>query len=253
MSDALTQFATTVDAAIRRNLFSQTMSKAFAFAAYAEAEDSGEGEFFARTLHHVADTRLRRMVERHRDDERRHAHILRERREALGLPELPVPAHLMLVERLSDAAGGVLDKPLATADELADAFALLYVIEERALDEFARSSKALAEAGDEESAALFLTIRKDEERHLRYCNAVGSRYAADFPARVDRMRAIELKAYGAASRDWTWHQIESGYLKLPFFLDLLARSMLTLTGWLKLPAPAPEVSDVVPSGQLAAA
>ena len=249
MDNPLVALAAALDGLVRRHIFAQPMAKAFALSAYAEAEDSGEGEVFSRTLHHVHEPRLRRMIERHQEDERRHARVLRERRDALGLPALPVPDSLALVQRLSDAAGGVLDKPMATDAEIADAWALLYAIEERALDEFKRSGEALAAAGDDETSALFFQIRKDEERHLRYCQAVGRTYDPDFDARIARMRAVELRTYGAQSRAWTRYQLDSGFLSLPAWLDLVVRSMTTIGGWLGLPALDPVVETRVREGE----
>lgn len=246
MNNPLLQLAAHVDKLVREHIFRQPDAKAFALAAYADAEDSGEGQIFDRALHHVTDPRLRRMVERHRDDETRHARILRERRDALGLPIIGIPSHLELVDRLSQAAGGVLDKAMDTGDHIADAWAMLYVIEERALDEFKRSGDALAAAEDAETSALFFSIRKDEERHLRYCTTVGRRYdPSGFDTRIARMREIELTTYGAQSRAWTRHQLESGYLKLPFALNIAVVGLMRLTEWLKMPALPPVVEDWV--------
>ena len=246
MPNPLLQLAAHVDKLVREQIFRQRDAKAFALAAYADAEDSGEGQIFDRALHPVSHPRLRRMLQRHRADEPRHARIRRERRDALALPVITIPAHLELVDRLSQAAGGVLDKAMDNDADLADAWAMLYVIEERALDEFKRSGDALAIAGDHETSALFFSIRKDEERHLRYCLTVGHRYdPAGFDTRIDRMRAVELTTYGAQSRAWTRHQLESGYLKLPIALDVAVRGLMGLTEWLKMPALAPVVEEWV--------
>ena len=245
MENVLISLASQIDKLVRAQIFSQPKAKAFALAAYAAAEDSGEGEIFDRAMQHVHEPRFVKMLERHRDDETRHARILRERRDQLRLMVLDVPEHLALVDRLSDAAGGVLDKTFRTDDEVAEAWAMLYVIEERALDEFKRSGEALAGAGDEETSALFFSIRKDEEKHLRYCLAVGHRYdPTGFDARIAKMRAIELVAYGTISRQWTKHQLDSGYLKLPLLLNVTVRSLTIISEWLRLPAPPPTVDDV---------
>lgn len=254
MSNPLTALAATLDDAIRVHIFSQPRAKAFALAAYADAEDSGEGQIFDLALHHVHESRLRRMLEAHRDDERRHAQVLRERRDQLGLEVLEVPERLALVDRLSEAAGGVLDTPMNTDEQVAAAYALLYVIEERALDEFQRSGTALARAGDVQTSDLFLSIRKDEARHLRYCEAVGMAYDKDgFWRRVNEMRRVELRVYGDQQRQWTRHQLDSGYLRLPPLLDLAVRASTALTGWLGVEALPPQVDDVRPRVAAAAA
>jgi rubrerythrin len=242
MENPLVRLSATIDQEVRRHIFAQSSAKAFALAAYADAEDSGEGQVFERALDYVTEPRLRRMVETHRDDERRHARILRERRDQLGLTVLQVPAHLSLIDRLSDAAGGVLDADLSNPEQLAEAWALLFVIEERALDEFKRSGDALAFAGDDESASLFYSIRRDEERHLRFCTTVGEHYDPQgFSARVARLRTVELAIYGAQQRQWTLHQLRKGYLTLPTVLNAVVRGMTTLADWFSLPAMAPDL------------
>lgn len=80
-----------------------------------------------------------------------------------------------MVERLSDAADGSIDRDMSEPSDIAEAWAPRLVIEERALDEFARPTEALATSGDEESSDLILDTRADEARHQRACEAVGRR------------------------------------------------------------------------------
>jgi rubrerythrin len=229
----------TLDHAVRRAIFSQPRAKAFALSSYAAAEASGEGKVFVRAMERVQDTRLRRLLQQHEADELRHAHILSMRRDELGLPEHAIPEHLDLVERLSNEAGGLLRREMRCDEDVADAFTLLYVIEERALDEFRRAAEALRETGDEGTAALFDSISRDERRHLRYCETIATRHGPGFDVRLARMRELERRVYGKQTRDWTWHLLSSGLLSLPVVLGAVVRASLSLANRLALPAPEP--------------
>ncbi|MFZ5481434.1 MAG: ferritin-like domain-containing protein [Myxococcota bacterium] len=214
-----------LDRAVRTRIFSQPPAKAFALSAYANAESGGEGRFFDYALARVTEARLRRMIERHRDDEVRHAALFAERRVALGLPEVPVPAELETVGLLSAAAGGILDRPARDDGDVAEAFALLLVVEERALALFDRSARVCAALGDLETAALFTEIGADERRHLRYCEVIGREMVgeADFAARVARLRVLEARVYGEQSRGILNHLLDRGWLTLPWWLEALVR------------------------------
>lgn len=228
-----------VDHAVRRAIFEQPDCKAFALSSYADAEASGEGQVFTQALKRVEDPKLQRLIEQHQADELRHAALLVARREALGLSEHAIPDALRMIDRLSDAAGGILKSEMTSDADVAAAYTLLYVVEERAMDEFRRASAALRDAGDEETAQLFDVIARDEARHLRYCDAIARRYSADFDGELARMRALERSVYGAQSRAWTWHILSNGLLKLPTALGALVKGMLKVTEWFTLPAMAP--------------
>jgi len=253
MSDILSPVVDAIDAQVRRHIFAQPAAMAFALSSYADAEASGEGQVFERALLHVQDERLRRMIRRHRDDETRHAFMLENRREALGLAAVPVPEHLKLIDILSRAAGGLLDLPMGQDEHVAQVYALLYVVEERALDEFARVAENLDRVGDAVTAQLFRDIGKDEERHLRYCEAIGRRYLGDaFASRIEELRAIEQRVYGAQTRAWMGHMLDSCFLSLPLWLDATLRTLNVVGGALSLKAPAP-VRGVPVAAALAAA
>jgi hypothetical protein len=229
------------DQAVRRQILTQPAAKAFALSSYADAESSGESQVFERALVRAQDPAVQKMIRVHQADEIRHAKLLDDRRVELGLPLREVPPELKIMERLSEAAGGLLDLAMDTDEDVARVYALLYVVEERALDEFARQQRALADVGDHVSAALFRQIGDDERRHLRYCEAIGRRYAGDegFAWMLGEMRAIERRVYGKQTRDWLWHLLRQGWLTLPWSLGSLARGVLSLGDRLHLPAPAP--------------
>lgn len=230
----------TVDRAVRGQVLSQRMSRAFFFSAYADAESSGEAQVFERCLRRATDPDVARMIRRHQQDELDHASWLEARREALGLPRIEIPPSLKLLDQLSAAAGGVLDLPMTEDAHVAEAYALLYVVEERAVAQFERTVPVLRAVGDDESADLFARIALDEHRHLRYCRAVGRRYAGSeqaFETRVERMRPIEGRVFAEQSRATTRRMLDRGWLVLPAPWSGLLRATLWVSGGLKMPAP----------------
>jgi rubrerythrin len=227
----LERFGAWADRAIRTRMYQQAGAKAYVLSAYADAEGSGEGQVFDRALSRASDPELARMIRKHQDDELRHERMFEDRRKALGLPRMVVPAHLKTVDRLSAEAGGILDQPMDNDGAVAQAYALLYLVEERAYSEFGLAQAAFAETGDPQTAAMLGEIARDEERHLRYCLAVGRRYAgsaAAFRARVEALRPLEGRVYAAQSRGTVEHLLARGDLVLPRWMRLWLRPTMAL-------------------------
>ena len=85
--------------------------------------------------------------------------------------------------------------------DIMEAYLLLLVIEERALEQFGQFIPAF-DLVDRETADTFRGIRKDEERHLRYCHAISRRYApseAVWKETLARFRKLEAKAFAENS------------------------------------------------------
>jgi len=236
------RFDAWLDRLVRAQVLAQFKAKAFSFAAYADAESGGESAVFDRALARAEDPELARMMRVHRDDELRHAALFEARARALALPPLPVPDALKTIERLSEAAGGVLELPMDSDEDVATVYQLLFVVEERALAEFGRAAAALERLGDSESAAMLREIAGDEARHLRYCRAVGRRYSggdAAFEAGVEAMRAIERRVYAEQSRASVLYMLDRGWLRLPGWSESLLRAVVGAAERLGLEAPDP--------------
>lgn len=228
-----------VDAVVRLHIASQPRAAGFAYSSYADAEAGGENLVFERALRRATDPQIAKMIRVHQQDEMRHAQMIEDRRIALGLPGYVVPDEMKLVERLSEAAGGVLDLPMDRDEHVASVYALLYVVEERAIQLFERQVRTVEALGDHESADMFRAIWADEERHLKYCRAVGKRYAgseAAFEAEVEQIRRVEAGVYARASRGTLRHLLRTGMLELPWW-GVLLRAALELADAAKLPAP----------------
>ncbi len=228
-----------LDQAVRVAMFRQPAAKAFSLSAYADAEGTGEGAVFDRALARSVDPDVERLIRKHQEDERNHERWLIERREALGLPAQPIPSHLRTIEVLSAEAGNLLDLPMTEDRHIAAVYALLYVVEERALAEFASAERALRTAGDPETADLFARIATDEANHLRYCDAVGRRYAGPaWNGSVDAMRAIEQRVYAQQQRAFTRYVVDSGRFVMPPWMRFVTLPTVAMADWLRGPRTA---------------
>ncbi len=233
-------FEQKLDLAVRRQIMGQRDSAGFAMSSYADAEANGENVVFERALKRATDPKLAQMIRKHQEDEIRHADMIEKRREALGLKRYRIPAHLQMIDILSVEAGGILERPMDSDADVGDVYALLYVIEERAVQNFGRLIQVYEDLGDMQTAAMFRSISEDEGRHLQYCKAVGKRYAGSeeaFFKEVSRIREIEARVFARVSRGFLIHLLETGMLKLPSLWNGLLRGMIAVANAASLPAP----------------
>src|SRR5205085_1933012 len=112
--------------------------------------------------------RLQKLVRRHRDDEVRHARILRQASERVGAGPIPaVPPELRVVHRIDRHVGGLASKFASGNAEVMETYLLLQVIEERAVSEFPAIVRALRPI-DPEAARDVAGVLRDEARHVKY-------------------------------------------------------------------------------------
>ena len=190
-------FRETINLAFLRHLLATAKGRAYVLNQVAEAENSGESEFFARTLSQVDDPAFQKMIRKHESDEIRHAAIFTERLRAQGVDPGPVPDELKLIDRLDRMLGGFFERPIEGDRGVMEAYTLLQVVEERAVTQFAIMERAFREV-DPATADVFVAVSKDEERHLKYCQAISRRYAVNEPQRLmtlARFRRVEAEAY----------------------------------------------------------
>ncbi|GEM_PF-2275134 len=220
------------DVWVRTLLFRQPMAKAYILSAYADAESGGEARFFELVGDYIQDPRLQRLVRLHEADEERHAAAFSAAREALDLPVLPVPSRLRTIERLSERAGHLLERPPQTDSDVVQAYQLLYVVEERALSDFGRAITALERTGDHRTADVLRGIAADEKRHLSYCRSIGRHYAAegDFDSGLDRFRTLEAQLYRDQAQGTMDHMLRLGLVHLHGLKGWVVRAVLALGG-----------------------
>jgi len=184
-------------------LFRSPRGRAFVLWQASAAEGTDEGRFFDVLLERVDDPQLQKVIERHRDDEIRHAELFAEAARRTGQPAFAVPADLQLLERLDRALGGFFEAFAGDRRTIMDAYLLLQVIEERALTQFRELEPALRRH-DVHAADILREIARDEERHLKYCAAVAKRYAPDTATREQTLahfREVENRVFAEHSRD----------------------------------------------------
>ena len=171
--------------AFTKRLVSTAEGRAHLLAQVADAESSGESVIFERALAQVSDPELQQLIKKHRADELRHEALFRGRLARTGI-DATTPPELRMIDRLDSAVGGLLSRPIEDARGVMEAYLLLQVIEERAVSQFPLIIAALQPV-DEGSATTFQAVLADEERHLKYCQAIARRYA---PSDEERERVL---------------------------------------------------------------
>ena len=152
--------------------------RAFFLNRLAESEDSDELGVFDALLARVQEPRLKQLVRLHRDDEVRHAQLLRDcvRRNG-GAPER-IPPSVSLAARIDGALGGLCASFVANEAgvvSVMEAYTLLQVIEECAVSQLPLVVELLDKL-DAPSAAAVRSILRDEQRHVKYAVAIAKQY-----------------------------------------------------------------------------
>ena len=211
----------------------------------ADAEGNGENGFFEEVLRKVSDPALQKIIRKHKEDELRHEQQFLACAERTGLPGEPIPEEVKYVERIFQAVG-FYDQPLESDEDVMRAYLLLQAIEERSVVQF-KLFEAVFRPLDPFIADTFVVISRDEERHIKYCQAVAKKYAPD-AATHDRvlaeMRDLEARAFADNSRANTDHVFARGWfdggaLTRWFFraLSRLGSQRLPLTPFAEEAAP----------------
>jgi hypothetical protein len=163
----------------------------------AEGGDGGELDIFEHILDVIDDAEVKKLVRVHKEDEERHEQLFFDRMRATGAEAMNLPKSSHLLRRL-DAHTGFFSRPITDRAGVVEAYMLLLVIEERATRQFARWEAAFRRRGDHATADVIRDIGKDEERHLKYCEAITKRYSDDEATRQARLahyRALEQQCF----------------------------------------------------------
>lgn len=161
-----------------------------------EAEEGDEADVFGQLEGLVDDPKLRTIVRRHRTDEERHARLFRACLDRLGLEKQPVPDELRIIRQVA-AASGREGAGVHTADDALGAYAVLFAIEERGVEQFPLIAHAFRRV-DPATAAIYEQVTRDERGHLLYCQKLGRHFAADeatWQTAVTFARALEESAF----------------------------------------------------------
>jgi hypothetical protein len=193
--------------------------RAFLLAFMADAEESDEASVFDTLLARVDDERLHKLVRIHRDDEDRHARMLRSCVERTGVVPAKLPDDLRIVFRIDAELDGFAARFIADRTGVMEAYVFLQVIEERAVMRFPLIARALRPV-DPKSADTVMLVVADEERHVRYARAISRHYAPDpetLRTTLARFRAAEQRAFEAHAHDFLAHAVAHDLLAVGAF------------------------------------
>jgi demethoxyubiquinone hydroxylase (CLK1/Coq7/Cat5 family) len=170
--------------------------RAFFLNRLAESEDSDELGVFDALLARVQEPRLKQLVRLHRDDEARHAQLLRAcvRRNG-GVPERP-QSTVSLAARIDYALGGLCAAFVANECSVMEAYTVLQVIEESAVSQLPIVVELLTKL-DPESAAAVRSILRDEQRHVKYAVAIAKQYEPAHGMHLATLARMRSAAAGA--------------------------------------------------------
>lgn len=215
-------------------LWASPRGRAFMVGFMADAEDSDERGVFDTLLERVDEPELHKMIRIHRDDEIKHAAMLRKCLARMSTIPILVPDHLRIIPYLERSLGNVAERFLDHDGGVMEAYVFLQVIEERAVVQFPLFADAVRPY-DTDIAKTIDAIAADERRHVKYAKAISKKYAPNettLARTLAQFRAAEAKAHvdhGGAFLDFA---LDENLLAIGRFEKLIWRAMS------KLPAAA---------------
>jgi hypothetical protein len=206
------------------------------------AEEGDEAGVFDHLVARIDIPELNELARKHRDDETRHARLFRECLARQAISAETVRQAPRVVQFIDRELGGFQKSFVADRHSVLEAYLLLQVIEERAVERYPEISRAMAPY-DPVSAEVIAEVAQDEVRHVKYAKAISKRYAPDeqtLATALERFRKAEARAFVEHGRAFAARAVAD---------DLLAVGRLERLGWkllTALPPPAPS-----PHAQLA--
>lgn len=189
----------------------------------AEGGDGGELDIFTHILDVLDDEEVKKLVRIHKEDEERHERLFAERAASNGVAPFKLPSEAHLLRRI-DKQVGFFSKPVTDRSGVVEAYLLLLVIEERAILQFDKYIEAFRAQGDSETVAVMESIKADEARHLRYCEAISKRYSDDEAVRQTRLayyRGLESQCFDEVQAMNLRMLVNNGFVGHSFFTKLL--------------------------------
>ena len=187
LRDPLTVRAT-IGRLFLRTLLQTPEGRAHVLTQAAIAEGSDEGAIFEHLVKKVDDAELGKMVKKHAEDEERHAEMFYACADRQGVGRPHIPTHIQVL-RILDKRIHLFDQQVETDADVMEAYLVLQVIEERAIEQFGMVEPVMRRF-DTQTADVFKSVAADEQRHLRYCRAIAKRYAPSDARREARLREL---------------------------------------------------------------
>jgi hypothetical protein len=237
-----------IGARFLEKLVATPRGRAFLLRFLQSTEESDEGAIFDTLLERVDDPKLHELVRIHRADEQRHTEIFRQavdrvvRAGGPGTAPGPIPDELRVVARLDELLGQSADGFVAGRVGVLEMYALLLVLEERAVREWPAIVHALR-AVDPEAASDVERVVRDEGRHVKYAHAIVRRYAPDEATRervLGRVRKAEQRAFDEHTNAFTRAVLDRDLLEVGRVERVFWRGIVFLgelrVGWLAAPS-----------------
>jgi len=204
-----------------RSLVSHPAGRAHVLSLMVAAEEGDEAGVFDALIRKAHDPELEKLVRRHKEDESRHAGMYRACLSRNGLELQRVPDDLLIIRAVGKEAGGKFAvgaetasaEGIATPADVMNTYALLLAIEERGVERFPLVGAEFRRLGDHATADTFERVTEDERRHVKYCQAIGRRYAPDeatWKRAVARYRRVEARAFKKVGRANLLYSLEQG-------------------------------------------
>ncbi len=190
-----------ISMAFMKRVIASPQGRAHILRELADAEGNGENGFFELVLAKVDDANLAQMIRKHKEDELRHERLFNECADRIGVDTGEVPEDVKYVERIFDAVS-FYEAPIETDEDVMRAYLLLQAVEERSVVQF-KLFEQIFRLVDEKTADVFVAIGRDEERHIKYCQAIAKKYAPDALTHdrvLGEMRQLEARAFRDNSR-----------------------------------------------------
>jgi hypothetical protein len=195
-----------------RSLVAHPAGRAHVLSLMVAAEEGDETGVFDQLEKRADDDELATLIRRHKQDEERHAAMYRECLTRNGLAMQAVPDELLIIRQIARESGDAA-APIVTRDDVMRTYALLLAIEERGVERFPRIGAEFRRIGDHATADTFDRVTEDERRHIKYCAAIGRRYApseAAWQQALATQRAVEARAFDRVGRATLAHALANG-------------------------------------------
>jgi len=226
--------------AFMRRLVSTARGRQHVLSLMVAAEEGDEQGVFDALAMRADDVELQKLVRVHQEDERVHAQLYRDCLTRTGLEYVTVPDDLMIIRHVGRTAGGVFAEGVATGTtealrsraDVMNTYALLLAIEQRGVQQFPLIGAEFRRLGDHLTADVFDRVTRDEARHVRYCKAIGRRYAdsdAAWEAAVATYARIEDRAFKEVGMSTIAHALETGLLGKSRIAKRVGRALRTAT------------------------
>lgn len=224
-----------------RHLVQTPRGQAYVLREMANAKGVDQTTAFVSARETLVDGELGAMLVEHAETQSRYIEELNAHAAELRVQTDPAPAHLSYVAVLDRALGGYFSDSLSSNSEIAEAYLLRLVCEERALSQYRAYANVFSVVGQTEIAFTLQRMVRENERHLRSMHAVAQRFTPSrvmLAATLSHWRRFEARVFGEVERATVRFAVVRGITPLPGFLRESWLAMMRVGDWLHLDSPS---------------